>query len=56
MMTRGTHGMLVVASSLTVFFFVLVGTSCVDLDDTHFQSQHVYRVEWQPGEGGYLEW
>ena len=27
-----------------------------ELEDTHFESQHVYRVEWQPGENGYLYW
>ena len=28
----------------------------VDLQDTHFQSQHIYRVEWQPGDKGFIEW
>jgi len=26
------------------------------LKETHFASHHVYRLEWQPGEEGYLEW
>jgi hypothetical protein len=26
------------------------------LYDTHFQEHHVYRLEWQPGDEGYLEW
>eukprot|EP00600_Ochromonadales_sp_CCMP1393_P003710 CAMPEP_0174993998 /NCGR_PEP_ID=MMETSP0004_2-20121128/23383_1 /TAXON_ID=420556 /ORGANISM="Ochromonas sp., Strain CCMP1393" /LENGTH=562 /DNA_ID=CAMNT_0016248169 /DNA_START=58 /DNA_END=1746 /DNA_ORIENTATION=- len=28
----------------------------MNLRPTHFESQHVYRVEWQPGRGGYLYW
>lgn len=28
----------------------------LDLEDTHFQSFHKYRVEWQPGPEGYIEW
>jgi len=27
-----------------------------NLRDEHFQSQHIYRLEWQPGAQGYLEW
>lgn len=26
------------------------------LNDTHFTYNHRYRIEWQPGNGGYLEW
>lgn len=30
------------------------------LQDEHFQSHHIYRLEWQPGDAeggdGYLEW
>lgn len=27
-----------------------------DLEATHFESHHVYRLEWEPGVDGYLEW
>jgi hypothetical protein len=27
-----------------------------DLTKQHFDEQHVYRVEWQPGEEGYIAW
>ena len=26
------------------------------LKPTHFEDHHVYRVEWQPGATGHLEW
>jgi beta-glucanase (GH16 family) len=26
------------------------------LEPTHFEDQHVYRLEWQPGEKGYIKW
>ena len=26
------------------------------LEETHFDQQHVYRLEWQPGPTGYLDW
>ena len=28
----------------------------LDLAATHFDSQHIYRIEWQPGPHGYFEW
>jgi len=32
----------------------------IGLSDTHFQNQHIYRVEWEPpqedGTGGYVKW
>lgn len=28
----------------------------IDLNNSHFQSHHRYRIEWQPGPSGYLEW
>ena len=28
----------------------------VALNETHFSSQHVYKLEWQPGAEGYLYW
>jgi hypothetical protein len=32
----------------------------MQLNDTHYQDQHIYRVEWEPpnddGEGGYVRW
>lgn len=28
----------------------------VQLDDTHFRDMHTFRIEWQPGEGGYVHW
>jgi hypothetical protein len=28
----------------------------VDLEDTHFDRHHVYRIEWQPGPNGFLDW
>ncbi len=27
-----------------------------ELEDTRFQSHHLYRIEWQPGPDGYLDW
>jgi len=32
------------------------GAGAADLQSTHFEEQHVYRLEWQPGPSGYLEW
>ena len=29
---------------------------CLDLEQTHFDSHHVYRIEWQPGPYGYIDW
>ena len=26
------------------------------LEETHFKQQHIYRLEWQPGDEGYLDW
>lgn len=26
------------------------------LNQSHFNSQHVYKIEWQPGLNGYLYW
>ena len=26
------------------------------LEETHFDNQHIYRLEWQPGATGYLNW
>ena len=27
-----------------------------NIEKTHFESQHVYRLEWVKGEEGYLQW
>ena len=27
-----------------------------NLEKTHFETQHVYRLEWVKGEEGYLQW
>ena len=26
------------------------------IDQTFWEGQHKYRLEWQPGENGYIEW
>jgi len=27
-----------------------------NIQPTHFQHQHIYRIEWQPGDDGYIQW
>jgi beta-glucanase (GH16 family) len=31
-------------------------SSMAQLNESHFQGMHVFRLEWQPGEDGYLRW
>jgi hypothetical protein len=27
-----------------------------NIEPTHFDDQHVYRIEWVPGQNGYIQW
>ena len=41
---------------INIIIIILILIIIEDLDATHFDRHHVYRIEWQPGRNGYLNW